>query len=595
MITLAQALELALAQQRAGNLPQAEQLCRQILEADPSYFGAWHLLGLLAAIAGKYGLAAEHLRQALRLRPDVPDAHNNLANVLTQLGHLDEALASYRQALLLNPRHAQANTNLGNLLRQQGKLEEALACYQQAVHSNPDFAGAHNNLGLGYRDLKKPQEALACFQRALALDPNFAEAHHNLGNVLVDLGRLADAVASYRHAVGLKPQVADIHNNLGIALREQGALEEAAVCLVEGLRLHPDHAEMHNQLGVVFWEQGRLADAVGHFDQTVRLDPHHVRAHFNRAVYWLLQGRLQEGWEEYEWRWKNQAFDPPHTDHPRWDGGPLNGRTILLYPEQGLGDTLMFVRYASLVKQRGGRVLVECHPDLLNLLAGCEGIDERFVLRTPPPSFDVQAPLLSLPRLCGTTPDTIPANIPYLKVDEARVARLRQRLALLPGYKVGICWQGSKTNTNDARRSVPLNQFAPLAEVAGVCLISLQRGPGSEQLPAWAGPGKILDFADASQPPSESWLDSAALVRALDLVISVDTAVIHLAGAQGVPVWTAVPFVPDWRWRQEREDTPWYPTMRLFRQRRMGDWDEVCLRMREALREVCQREPGQEP
>jgi hypothetical protein len=368
-----------------------------------------------------------------------------------------------------------------------------------------------------------------------------------------------------------------------MALRRQGALNEAAACLEEGLRQHPGHAEMHNQLGVVLWELGRIADAAGHFDQAVRLDPGHARAHFNRAVYWLLQGNLGEGWAAYEWRWKIQNFDQPHLDHPRWDGGPLQGRTILLYPEQGLGDTLMFIRYAPLVQQRGGRVLVECHPDLLDLLGGCAGIDERFLLRTTPPPFDVQAPLLSLPGLCGTTLSAVPADIPYLNAEAARVARCRQRLADRPGYKVGICWQGSRTNTNDARRSVSLSQFAPLAEVPGVCLVSLQRGPGSEQVAAWTGPGKIVDVSDPAQSGSESWLESAALILALDLVISVDTAVVHLAGGLGVPVWTALPSVPDWRWFQIREDTPWYPTMRLFRQTRLGDWDEVFLRIRDAL------------
>jgi hypothetical protein len=240
------------------------------------------------------------------------------------------------------------------------------------------------------------------------------------------------------------------------------------------------------------------------------------------------------------------------------------------------------------VQQRGGRVLVECHPDLLDLLGGCAGIDERFLLRTTPPPFDVQVPLLSLPGLYDTTLNTIPADIPYLKAEEARVARWRQRLADLPGHKVGICWQGSRTNTNDARRSVPLSQFAPLAEVSGVCLVSLQRGPGSEQVAAWTGPGRIVDLSDPAQSGSESWTESAALMRALDLVISVDTAVAHLAGGLGVPVWTALPFVPDWRWLQGRNDSPWYPTMRLFRQTRLGDWNDVVLRLREALLERTQ-------
>jgi hypothetical protein len=271
---------------------------------------------------------------------------------------------------------------------------------------------------------------------------------------------------------------------------------------------------------------------------------------------------------------------------PSWDGSALDGKTILVQAEQGAGDTFQFVRYAGIVKAKGGRVVLQCQPALAPLLASCPAVKQVVARGVPLPGCDLTAPLLSLPWLCRTTLETIPSEVPYLAMDPARVDSWRARLAAYPGVKVGICWQGNPKFKRDRLRSVPLASFAPLAAVAGVCLVVLQRGTGLEQIAQQKGNVNIVDLPGRSEDLAESWLDTAALIQALDLVISVDTAVVHLAGALGAPVWVALPSMPDWRWLLDRDDSPWYPTVRLFRQRKPGDWPEVFQRIAAALQHL---------
>ena len=388
----------------------------------------------------------------------------------------------------------------------------------------------------------------AGLRRALALKPDYAEAHNNLGGALSAQGNLDEAVACYRRALALKPDYAEAHNNLGGALSDLAKFDEALACYRRALRLKPDYAE----------------------------------AHWNQALLTLLTGDFERGWAEYEWRWKTKQlhFERRTFSQPRWDGQPLAGRTILLHAEQGLGDTIQFVRYVSLVKVRGGRVVVECQPPLLPLLADCPGIDQVVARGNPLPAFDVQAPLLSLPGILGTTLDSIPDRVPYLRADPELAQAWRKRLEALDGFKVGIVWQGNPPFKGDRQRSIPLRQYEALARVEGVQLVSLQKGAGADQLGKLAASFPVLDLGEQL----ETFSDTAAVLKNLDLLISSCTSVPHLAGALGVPVWLALPFVPDWRWLLEREDSPWYPHHRLFRQSRPGDWSEVFERIAGALR-----------
>ncbi len=318
------------------------------------------------------------------------------------------------------------------------------------------------------------------------------------------------------------------------------------------------------------------------YQEALRHDPDYAEAHVNLAYFRFLLGNLEEGWPEYEWRWKRRDFTLPPFRQPLWDGSNLEGRTVLIFAEQGLGDTIQFIRYAGLVKQRGGKVIVQCQRLLLRLLATCAGIDRLVPEGDEPPPFDLQAPLLNLPGIFRTTVASIPGNTPYLRADCVSSDHWQKQLRGMPGYKVGIAWQGNPDHALDRRRSLPLQSFAPLAELPRVRLVSLQKGPGREQLTEQGERLGVLDLTDRL----EDFADTAALMSSLDLVITVDTAVAHLAGALHIPTWLVLPRIPDWRWLLERDDSPWYPSMRLFRQSTWGDWAGVIERLTEALRQV---------
>jgi hypothetical protein len=405
------------------------------------------------------------------------------------------------------------------------------------------------------------------------------------------LNRFDDAIRCSQAALRINPRYAEAHNNLGVALKRKGQLDEAVSSYQETLRLKPDHADAASNLGNVRRAQGKFEEAMTWYDRALQHDPAHAEAHLNRALLKLLLGQWPEGWPEYEWRLKTKTFARVETDKSRWDGSPLAGRTLLLLAEQGLGDTLHFVRYVPMIQERGGRVIVQCQAALAKPLAGARGVDNIAVLGSALPHFDFYAPLMSLAGIFGTTPATIPGEVPYLEVDQKLVAQWRKELeesvpATAAQIRVGIAWQGSPGFADDQLRSIPLTQFGRLAGVGGVQLISLQKGQGTEQLRALAGRFQVHDLESRMGEANESFQSLAAMMKNIDLVISCDSAVAHLAGALAVPVWLALPLVPDWRWLLDRADTAWYPTMRLFRQTRYGIWDDVFERMSQQLGEV---------
>jgi len=558
-----------------GKPQEAETCYRQGLRLMPNIAEAHISLGNVLYEQAKLEEAEACCRAALRLKPDLEVAHYNLGNVLCDQGNLEEAEACYRTVVRLQPSYAEAHSNLGIVLREQGKLEEAEASYRQALRLKPDLAEVHSNLGNVLRDQGKLEEAEARCREALRLQPNYAGAHNNLGSVLQDQGRLEEAKAGYSEALRLKPSYAEAHNNLGNVLLDQGMLQEAEASYREALRLKRVYAEAHGNLGIVLRDQGRFEEAGNCYRESIRLKPEYGEGHFNWSCLLLLQGNFALGWPEYEWRRQIKDNLRLGLKPSTWDGSALNGQTILLQAEQGIGDTFQFVRYAPLVKKKGGRILLQCPPALAGILSGCPGIDQLVPAGMPLPSYQVTAPLLSLPFLFKTTLETIPAQVPYLTAEPTRVDHWRSLLAAIPGLKVGICWQGNPTFKGDRLRSVPLATFAPLAAVPGICLIALQRGPGLEQMAQQNEHLKIVDLPGRSEDPAQGWLDTAALIEALDLVISIDTGAVHLAGALGAPVWVALPFMPDWRWLLNRADSPWYPTVRLFRQQKLGAWLDV--------------------
>ena len=503
-----------------------------------------------------------------------------------EAGRIQAAEQIFRQILQIQPNHLDALHWLGTVLEAQGNLDEASNAYRQALILKPDSFQAHFDLGTALLKQNKYQDAIACYQHALILNPEDPLAHSNLGSAFEGLGQLDEAILNYRRAAQLRPSDPVAYNSLGVALQKQGQLNDAAICFQQALALKPDYVIAHCNMGIAFQKQNRHDYAVTCYQNALVLNPDSSEAHYNLGMAWLQLGEFSAGWTDFEWRIKVKRL--PEFRLPKWDGSPLTGRRILLYAEQGLGDTIQFIRYAQLVKNRGGHVIVACQPRLVGLFKNCSGID---VLVPQPkssadglPPFDFYLHLLSVPNVLGTTLDSIPHDVPYLQADERLVEQWGQELGSGNELKVGLAWQGNRLNPNDRGRSIRLAEFEPLARVQGVKFFSLQKGDGSEQVRPMAGRMEITDFSDRLDLATNAFVDTAAVMKNLDLVITSDMAVAHLAGALGVPVWVALSHSPDWRWLLSRDDSPWYPTMRLFRQEIPGDWASVFRRIAAELR-----------
>jgi tetratricopeptide (TPR) repeat protein len=571
---------------RQGQAAEAEACYREVLRLRPNYAEVQNNLG--AALRGQNRLAeaAACYAEAVRLKPDYAEAHENLGDVLGQLGRLDDAIAACRLALRLNPRSPGAYNNLGVVLGRQEKWDEAIAQYQQVLRLRPDHVDAQINLGNVLLKKQQYAEAEVRYRQALALTPQSAKGRYNLGIALAEQARYAEAEASYREALRLKPDYTEAMSNLGNVLMEQGRVEEAIGFYQSALELRPHDADVCEVSAQAQVLRGRLEAGVAGFDKAIGLRPEDAETHMGRALALLALGDYPRGFAEYEWRWKTKRFaGSPAYPQPLWDGSPLDGKAILLYAEQGLGDTVQFLRFVPLVKERGGRVLVASQKPLLPLLSACPWIDRLVALGEPLPEFDVQAPLLSLPRILGTTLATLPARVPYLSADAKLVQRWRDELAAYPGFRIGVAWQGNPENPADRHRSFPLDSLAPLTGLPGVRLFSLQKGPGVEQIDGRVGRFPLVELGSRLDEASGPFMDTAAVMMNLDLVISACTSLAHLAGALAVPVWVALKFAPEWRWLYHREDSPWYPTARLFRQPQPGDWPGAFDRVAAALGE----------
>ena len=539
------------AHHQAGRLQQADACYRQALALDPAHVDSLHLIGVIAHDLGQNEVAVEAIGRAVALRPLHPAAQYNLGNALRDLGRVAEAEVAYRQALQLHPDLAEAHYNLGNLRLAADRPAEAERDYRAAIRLRPDQPVWHYNLGNTLRALFRAEDAVACYRAALSHKPDYPEALNNLGNALRDLDRPAAAEACYRDALRVQPGFIDAQANLAVLLGTGDRYDEAEQACRAVLRLAPDHAVAQANLGALL----------------------------------LRAGRLMEAWPHYEARWRigpSIGLRPRDFVQPRWTGEPLDGRVLLIHAEQGFGDTIQFCRYVAMAAQRG-RVVLEVQPPLLRLLSDLPGIERIVAAGDPLPEFDLHCPLLSLPGVFGTALDTIPGVVPYLAAKSSATAAWRDRLAALPGLRIGLAWAGNPARhvamaqAVDRRRSITLEHLAPLADIEGVSFVSLQKGEAAGQV---RPSGLVLhDWTDEL----DDFADTAALVEGLDLVISVDTAVAHLAGALGKPVWLLNRYDTCWRWLLNRDDSPWYPTLRQFRQTSLGDWDGVLARLRVAL------------
>ncbi len=569
----------------SGKFEEAMYSYKRAIELKPDYVEAYYNLGSTLQACNMLDEAIVIYKLAIDLKPDDADIHNNLGNALIKSGKPDEALNCYKQASMLTPHDAETHCNLGAAFQKLGNLDEAILNYNSAISLRPNNAKAHNNLGTALKEQCRLDEAVKSYNRAIELSPDYAEAYNNRGNTLQSLNRLDEAITSYRKAIAIKPHYAEAHYNCGSALKEQKKIDEAFVCYRRAIAIKPDYAEAHNNLGITLQEQGRFEEAATSYSCAIELKPDYADAHFNGSLISLLKGNFKDGWQEYEWRLQTKGYAHRTFQQPVWDGSHLNGKTILIHTEQGMGDNIQFVRYLPMVQALGGRVIFECLPELVHLFKNCPGIDEIITKNSSgrlSERFDVQIPLLSIPRVF----DTIPSNGPYITPDSTRAIKWKDRLEVHDkSIKIGLVWASSPENKElYLKKSCKLNHFETISEIPGLSFYSLQKGPASTEIHDAPNNMKIINLDNELN----DFADTAAVIANLDIVISVDTSVAHLAGAIGKPVWTLLPFVPDWRWQLERNDSPWYPSMRLFRQTKMYDWDGVFEQVKEALISDCE-------
>lgn len=611
-------LQQAAALHQQGQLVQADGLYAEILRLQPEYFDALHLAGICAMQQGQAARAVDFLTRAIALNTDNSAAYANFGVALRALGRLEAALDSYRQALLLapgdteillnqalvlrdlrrdqealnnyervlaaDPDHLAALWYRGLVLREMKRFDEALASYDRALTRAPQHALLQASRGTVLRDLRRYPEALAALEQALTALPDYADAWSNHGAVLADLNRHAQALESYARALAIQADHKEAGLNRANALRYLGQYEAALAAYDSVLQHHPKYADAHLYRGLTLMELGRYEDALAAYARALAIRPEHAEARWNDALCRLLLGDFAAGWREYEARWDSRRLNVPRRIFPQalWLGADeLQGKRLLIHAEQGFGDTLQFCRYVALLAGRGAEIIVEVQPELKHLLHSLAGIDRLLAQGETLPPFDLQCPMLSLPLACGTTLQTIPANVPYLGVDPARLDYWTAQLEIGAGVfadgveptraipRIGLAWRGSGSQTNDPR-FLPFSCIAPLLkQPAQFACLHLDTHSDDTVLQA------EYPAMQCFGPQLKNFSETAALIAGLDLVITIDTAVAHLAGALGKPVWILLPFNADWRWLTGRSDSPWYPSARLFRQQIPGAWPEV--------------------
>ena len=595
MATIEAALNIAIDHQQAGQIDEAASIYREILKADPQNARALHLLGICLHQSGNTSQGIDHLRRAIELRPDATTFHHNLSLIYLAAERFDEAVASARRAVEIEPDNAPLHDNLGDCLLQGDCAEEAAGAFRRAVQLDPDLTKAHSNLSSAFFQLKQYQQAVDTARHATSLDPNYPDAHLALGNAQQFLEQADEAAASYRRALEIDPRFAKAHNNLGNVLRFQAKLREAETAYHLAIRSDPKYAEAYNNLALTLQEQGRVEEATAGFNTALRLKPDYIDARWNLTLCRLIQGDFARGWNDYHLRFTREGQVLRCPPVPDWDGSSLEGKTILVYGDQAVGDEVMFASCLNELIARCQHCIVECDPRIAPMLARSFPTAQVFP-REPAgdlaricheQAVDVSVALGTLPRFLRTDVRDFPRHDGYLQADTALVEAWRERLSgLSPGLKVGISWRGGGRPIDASRRSTKLADWDELLGLSGVQFVNLQHGDCQRELQeAYERIGvKVHEFSDVDQKGDLEQV--AALTAALDLVISVQNTNVHLTASQGRPVWVALPRVYEWRWMLNREDNPWYPSARLFRQQKRGDWSGVFQRMADELQSI---------
>ena len=586
-------LQRAIGFHQTGKLQQAELICQQILQIHPQHFTALHLLGVIAYQVENFEIAVDLIQQAVKVDPNQSSCFFSLGLTLKKQGRLGEAINAYYKVLEIEPKNADAYNNLGNILGLSGQLEEAVDTYRKALEINPDDIRTYNNLSVVFQKQGKLAEAIDTYYKILEIDPTDVGVCRSLGMLLTEQGKLEEAIEAYYKVLEIDSTDAGIYNNLGILLKEQGKFKEAIDAYCKALEIFPGYADAYNNLGNVLQLQGDFEDAAVVYKKALEINSQFSEAHKNLGMLLLLTGELEHGWEKYEWRWKCHDFPSENRNFPQplWDGTGLSDKSVLVWTEQGVGDEIMFANMLDTLSWMADKIITECEERLVPLFQRSFP-KIQFVSREQKPNpilldkdIDYQVPIGSLAQWLRKNESQFPKKGSYLSASSEKVSQLRDKYKGLTDdrFLVGISWK-SINHGIEKEKSTILENWTPILSQPDCFFVNLQYGDIKQEIGEYYSSTGILIYTDQEINPLTNLDDFAAQISALDLVISISNTTVHISGALGKKVWTLLPYVPDWRWMLKREDTPWYPTMKLFRQSQMNDWRDVFQRVSLALK-----------
>ena len=583
LVNIKEKLKEAIALHQDGQVRQAEQIYQQILRINSQDAEALHLLGVVALQANKYEVAVKLITQATKADSEQSSFFNNLSVALIKQGKLEEAVHACQQAIKLQPDDVETHYNLGIALQKLDKLEQALTVYQKAIKIQPGNAEIYNNLGVILWKQGKLNESIQAYQNAIKIQPDSAGYYSNLGNILQEQGKLDESIQAHQNAIEIQPNYAGPHNNLGNALREQGKLDESIQAYQNAIGIQPDFTEPHNNLGNALREQGKLNESIQAYQNAIEIQPNYAEPHNNLGQTLLLKGDLHQGWKEYEWRWQCKDFSSEIRYFPQvlWNGSDLNGKSILVWTEQGVGDQIMFASMLDDLLQMEAKVITDCDTRLIPLFKRAFPKIQIFPRDNPPvqqlldTNIDYQIPIGSLGRwLRSNQNDFKRKNQSYLQACPEKTSKLKTKYKKLAGNKplIGISWKSGNQNFGEAK-STSLKFWTSILSRQDCFFINLQYGNVKQEVEEHiSNKNDTSIYLDNDIDPLENLDDFAAQIAALDLVISISNATVHMAGALGEKVWNLLRYMPSWRWMLNKRDTLWYPSMKLFRQNRIGDW-----------------------
>lgn len=563
-----------------GLINEAINCFHKVIELNPDFAFAYNNLGNALRVNGQTDEAVSCFQKTIELNPFFAPAYINLGNALKIKGQIDKAISCFQKVVQLDPTIPDSYYNLGVLLQENKEFDKAVIYYKKALQFNPNLFDAHYNLGIIFRGKKQFEAALTHYRKALELNPYSADTCNNLGGLFQEIGQLDKAIMYYREAIEFDPKFSEAYNNLGNALQREGLLDDAITFYQKAIKHNQNFELAYTNLGAALQYKGEVSKAIVYCRKAIQLNPDYAEAHLNLAFALLSSGNFKEGWKEYEWRWKlKNRFPKPKFLQPQWDGSDITEQTIFIYHEQGLGDTIQFARYIPLVAKYGAKLIFGCQEELKSLMQNIQGVQQALSYREQLPEFNVHCPLLTLPLIFNTTLDNIPSKIPYIVADSQLTKKWQNRISDdKDKLKIGIVWASGKGSLSKIK-SISLIAYSHLAEIDNIIFYSLQKGEAAYQA---KNPPKKMNLVDYTHKIHD-FSDTASLIEHLDLIITVDTAVAHLAGALGKPVWVLLPFERLWPWMANRNDSPWYPTMKLFRQPSPGDWESVMAQVKDEL------------